>query len=89
MEQAVISQWFARLSQLLTNRKLPCENSPARVCSADEFMLMQVIDGVGQFKHSDTRNYVFVLPSKEPNKAYELYVPVTTAPFNLGFFDKF
>jgi len=80
--------WFNRLIPLLKDRKLPCEYSPARVASVDEFMFMQEINGAGQFKHRDTRNYVIVRPVRTPG-GYELYVPCTTETYHRGFFDQF
>jgi len=49
--------------------------------SADDFMLMRVRDdGTLDFKHRDTRNYLFVLPDGR------LLIPDTGAPFALGYF---
>jgi len=95
MDSEIAKAWFERLEELLKDRKLPCEHSPARVCDVGEFMLMQQIGEVGQFKHRSSRNYVMVkkadssiglfdVPS--PN-GYELVVPFTTTGFHLGFFD--
>jgi len=59
-------------------------------------MFMQETQGVGMFKHRDTRNYIMVqragrvdtfdVPS--PN-GYELFVPFTQTAFRRGFFDSF
>lgn len=81
----------------MKDRKLPCENGPARVCSPDEFMFMQESAGQGQFKHRDTRNYLVVRKvTKVPGtfdvptpNGYELFIPFTTAAFFKGFFDRF
>lgn len=95
--QALADVWFKRLEELLKDRKLPCENGPARVCSPDEFMFMQESAGQGQFKHRDTRNYVMVrkltgvpgpFDAPSPN-GYELFVPFTMTAFQRGFFDSF
>lgn len=49
--------------------------------SADDFMLMRVRDdGTLDFKHRDTRNYLFVLPDGR------MLIPDTGAPFALGHF---
>ena len=93
-EQRVATGWFGRLVPLLAERKLPCENGPARVCSPDEFMFMHEDRGCGYFKHRDTRNYIVVkragvpgtLDVPSPN-GYELFVPFTTSAYHLGFFD--
>lgn len=94
--QALVSVWFKRLEELLKDRKLPCENGPARVCSPDEFMFMQEVQGMAQFKHRDTRNYVIVRKSGNPGAfppakpaAFELFVPFTMEAFQRGFFDSF
>lgn len=88
--------WFGRLVELLKDRKLPCENGPARVCSPDEFMFMQETQGQGCFKHRDTRNYIYVRKSGAPGafpppvpRAFELFIPVTETAFHRGFFDSF
>jgi len=96
MDSEIAKAWFKRLEELLKDRKLPCENGPARVCDVGEFMLMQQIGEVGQFKHRDTRNYVMVKKAYDkigtfvpsPN-GYELFVPFTTTGFHRGFFDSF
>lgn len=92
--QKQANAWFERLKPLLNERKLPCENGPARVCSPDEFMFMHEDHTGGHFKHRDTRNYItvrkagpvdtFDVPS--PN-GYELFVPFTQSAFKRGFLD--
>ncbi|OYW73587.1 MAG: hypothetical protein B7Z37_20980 [Verrucomicrobia bacterium 12-59-8] len=93
-EQMQANLWFERLVPLLADRKLPCENGPARVCSPDEFMFMHADQIGGYFKHSASRNYIVVkragvqgtfdVPS--PN-GYELFVPFRQSAFEKGFFD--
>ena len=94
-EREKADMWFARLVPLLAVQKLPCENGPARIGSPDEFMFMCESNGIGSFKHRDTRNHVYVrrpqmIGGFEPaTKDWELYIPVTTVAFNKGFFDTF
>jgi hypothetical protein len=59
-------------------------------------MFMHEDRGVGYFKHRDTRNYVVVRKAGPVDifdvpsvNGYELFVPLTTAAFNRGFFDSF
>jgi hypothetical protein len=93
-DREIADIWFQRLVPLLKNRKLPCERGPARECSPDEFMFMQVSGNCAHFKHYGTRNYIYVrkagpagvLDAPSPN-GWELFVPVTTSSFHLGFFD--
>ena len=53
-----------------------------------EFMLMLGNETELQFKHRNTRNYVYLRRSI-PGDPWELVVPVTSKSFNLGLFDKF
>lgn len=75
---------FNKLSQALQNSKLPCENGPHRWSNVSEFMLMGYNFGrrEWQFKHVDSRNYLFV------NNDGDLHIPMTDQPFFLGYFDK-
>jgi hypothetical protein len=96
MSDPVAMKWFERLIPLLKDRKLPCELGPARECHVDEFMFMHENSGVGYFKHSDTRNYIRVMPYNAKDRAfaspnesgYELFVPFSTDAFQRGFFDR-
>ena len=94
MDQPTIDAWFEKLGVLLQDRKLPCEFGPARVCDLSEFMLMQVVAGVAQFKHRFTRNYVMVKPAVRDGmgwidpSGFDLFVPVTRTALKHGFFDK-
>ena len=93
-ERAKANMWFERLVPLLAVQKLPCENGPARIADAGEFMFMGEQWPTGSFKHRDTRNYISVRrnSSTEPFKTpgdWELFVPCTMEPFMRGFFDTF
>ena len=87
-EQDVADMWFERLAKVLKDRKLPCEHGPARECRPDEFMFMGTSLGAGQFKHRDTRNYVYVGFRGPGPENYQLNVPCTTENNRRGFFDK-
>jgi len=75
---------YERLTKALKDYgPLPTEKGKPRVVKANEFMYMQMhLDGAFQFKHSGTRNYVFVQPTGK------LEIP-TGGSFMLGFFDSF
>lgn len=75
---------YERLTKALKDYgPLPTEKGKPRVVKANEFMYMQMhLDGAFQFKHSDTRNYVFVKPTGK------LEIP-KGGSFMLGFFDSF
>lgn len=94
-DQETVERWFSRLEELLVDRKLPCENGPARLAKANEFMLMDFTPDSAAFKHRDTRNYVHVRkivnrPFTHARKGeWELVIPCTDDAFNVGFFDKF
>lgn len=96
MSAAQAKIWFERLAVLLPFQKLPAEYGPARFAKPEEFMFMQEYQGVGQFKHSDTRNYLMVTKARPVNSlsrpspnGYELLIPINGDAFNLGFFDVF
>jgi len=73
---------FAKLAVMLQVRPLYTESGITRFAAAGEFMLMGIGDkGEVQFKHSYTRNYVFLLENGE------LLVPMTRQAFMQGFFD--
>jgi hypothetical protein len=72
---------WARLDNALTFCLLLDDLGRKRQHRASEFMLMHVeADGTQAFKHSSTRNYLFLLPSGA------LYVPVTREAFMRGTF---
>jgi hypothetical protein len=72
---------WARLDNALTFCLLLDEQGRKRQHRAHEFMLMHVnADGTQAFKHSGSRNYIFLLPSGS------LYVPVTQEAFMRGTF---
>lgn len=86
---------FAKLDELITehNAKDGFKTSTGAIrrdVKANEFMLMCVGEGDGcldaQFKHSDTRNYVY---ARQIDGHWRLDVPVTPKAFNRGEFDKF
>ena len=73
---------FADLSAQLSVRELPTSTGATRKAHVGEFMLMAIGDkGEAQFKHRNTRNYVFITP------AGKLVVPQTQEAFMQGFFD--
>jgi hypothetical protein len=79
--QAEVDAQFARLEVALANVPLKREAGHKEIAKADEFMLMQFgAQGEVQFKHRETRNYVFLFPSGR------LFVPETTEPFTRGTF---
>ena len=81
-EQEKADYWFDVLADLLQDRPMYSTDGIRHDVSADEFMLMGITDyGVVQFKHRNTRNYVFV-------ENGELTVPKTQQAFTRGFFDK-
>ena len=85
-------QYGAILAERLKERKLPCENGPARLVDASEFMIMHRNDSGREVgcKHRDTRNYVYlrVRFDRDLNKeVWVLDVPSTLEPFHLGWFD--
>jgi len=82
--QAETTYAFERLTKALkAYGPLPTEKGKPRVAQANEFMYMQqTSDGTFQFKHADTRNYVFVRPTGK------LEIP-KGGSFQLGFFDSF
>ena len=75
---------FDKLAMALKKEKLPTRKGEMRQAEPGEFMLMNVTpSGVAQFKHSDTRNYVFLKADGS------LEVPRTKEPFFQGEFDIF
>lgn len=81
-----VKQAHAWLAQGLKQRKLPISSGDDRRATPDEFMLMNPapIKGQWQFKHVDSRNYVFV-----DSRDGRITVPKTDKPFFRGTFDKF
>lgn len=75
---------FDKLTEALKMKSLPTSKGTLRQAKASEFMLMHT-DAQGRtgFKHSDTRNYLFLMPDGT------LYVPQTKEPFMRGEFDLF
>ena len=81
-----INSHFENLEKLLATRMLPSDSfirgtSQPRLAQADEFMLMGIRNGFVQFKHSETRNYVFMTTDGQ-----KLEVPQTSQAFMLGTF---
>ena len=96
--RAEVDARFAELAALLATQALPTFKQGPRYATADEFMPMheKSLPGEGRvtgFKHSDTRNYVFVMRAEThaaPVTAeYRLHVPRTGEPFKRGTFDTF
>lgn len=83
LTDADIRRGFNKLTKALSETKLPCKNGPHRWATADEFMCMgyDFSRGHWQFKHADSRNYLFV------GKDGRLNIPMTDEPFFLGYFD--
>lgn len=84
--QAETAYAFERLTKALkAYGPLPTKKGKPRVAQAKEFMYMQqTSDGTFQFKHADTRNYVFVVSFGNGR----LEIPKGGA-FMHGFFDAF
>lgn len=85
--RAQVNGFFEVLNSKLRVKPLRTEKGSHRIAHAAEFMFMH-IDAAGcvGFKHSHTRNYVFLIPDPD-GKSYELYVPSDNKPFMLGTFD--
>jgi len=78
-----VENLYKSLEDLLLEIPLPTSSGRSRFATVDEFMLMGIGEyGDAQFKHYNTRNYIFIL------KSGELHVPKTKKPFMLGFFDE-
>jgi len=77
---------WEQLKAYLRRNKLPTSTGRDRFVDVSEFMLMQPkpVRGHWQFKHSGTRNYVFV-----EARSGRVVVPKTDKPFNRGEFDKY
>ena len=76
-----VDESFEELIPLLASTQLRTYTGRYRYASVDEFMFMGIDKkGRKQFKHSFTRNYVFVEDGR-------LIVPRTGQPFLLGFFE--
>ena len=82
LSEREVGKMFEKLDWLLSNVLLDTEETKPRTPKASEFMLMHVTeDNVVGFKHSMTRNYVYIYPGNK------LYVPKNQTPFMRGFFD--
>ena len=86
LEQTEVDVAFDRLAFLLANK--PLDSDPltygdfgARFVPADDFMLMGKDNRFYQFKHRDTRNYVFMTLAGD-----RLEVPKTNQAFMHGTF---
>lgn len=90
--QEQITDIFSLLEPLIESHNLAdgflTETTPRHDVEANEFMLMCGNDTELQFKHRDTRNYIY-LRCNWPDDPWKLIVPVTSRPFNLGKFDKY
>lgn len=76
-----ITAYFTALKQALAGAKLKTSSGAMREADVSEFMFMGVNQGCASFKHSDSRNYLYLLPTGE------LYVPESNEPFHRGTFD--
>jgi hypothetical protein len=83
-----IEEYYCALNRALKGKYLLCEDGHTRIANADEFMLMHRdgLEGVIGFKHSYTRNYVFLVPVSD-FMGFVLYVPHTDKPLMRGYFD--
>lgn len=79
-------QAWAWLTDALKHRRLPTSTGDDRQVAPGEFGLAvpDPVRGQWQFKHHDTRNYVFI-----DAKNGKMTVPQTTTPFMRGTFDKY
>ena len=77
-----IDNHFNRLDKTLRVIEVNTKKGPTRKASASEFMLMEMLEeGVVSFKHSISRQYLFLLPTGE------IHIPTTKNPHLQGFFD--
>ena len=75
---------YVHLADELRRNKLPLSDGTYRTAKPKEFMLMDSTDRVWRFKHSDSRNYLYV-----DKRTKKIVIPATGKPFNMGTFDKF
>jgi len=96
----LVNFYFGVLSQMIAHRNSVegFKTSTSKVrhdVDCGEFMLMCGNDKGQkntelQFKHRDTRNYVYLRRDMDSVASpWKLIVPVTNKPFNKGYFDKF
>lgn len=98
LTRAQVDGAFALLAPLLAETPLPVQDYQTaepdyRTSEVGEFMFMSArhVPGSGLvygFKHSDTRNYIFVLVPAW-NAPPRLHVPRTAEPFQRGGFEVF
>ena len=82
MNPQEVNYWFTILADLLEKRPMHTTYGTRYDVVANEFELMgKDPKGTIQFKHSNTRNYVFIQNG-------ELIVPRQNEAFLRGFFDK-
>ena len=83
MNQQMADYWFSVLGELLVDHPMRTTSGTRYDVTSDEFMLMCENESstVIQFKHRNTRNYVFI-------RNGELVVPQKQENFMRGFFDK-
>lgn len=85
MEKKHTSSWAKKvLASYLRGHKVKTEMGPRRTADVSEFMLMKgtPVNGYWQFKHSDSRNYIFVDDAKE-----SVVIPTSGKAFMHGTFD--
>jgi len=85
------SRDFEMLKYLLRHRKLKTAglSGAVRAVQHTEFMWMHEVqpEGIIGFKHSGTRNYVFLVPwTNRAESGWTLHVPERTEPFMRGEF---
>ena len=83
MNQQMADYWFSILDDLLLDRPMRTTDGTRYDVTAEEFMMMGENESSTkiQFKHRNTRNYVFIQNG-------ELIVPRKQENFMRGFFDK-
>jgi hypothetical protein len=92
MDNTTIDNAFERLAQAMKDGRFrwgdgcacgwkDAQGETIDAPEATDFMIMRIRDnGVVDFKHNQTRNYVFLLPDGS------IMIPDNGAPFALGYF---
>ncbi|MBX9570675.1 MAG: hypothetical protein K2X77_17415 [Candidatus Obscuribacterales bacterium] len=81
MSNDELTAYFHALEQALTVVMLKTSSGTFRKASAAEFMYMGKNQDCLAFKHSGSRNYIYL------HHTGDLYVPQSDEPFHRGFFD--
>jgi hypothetical protein len=79
-----VEEAFGVLEAQLKKYKLETKSGRLRTADPDEFQLMDMTDVYWRFKHSPTRNYLYV---ERNTKRHNIVVPNEGKPFFMGYFD--